>query len=149
MGARDPVTNTKEYYIKWKHYKNSDKGGYTGSAQERVHTAKMHGALWQGLQGHWQRWGRAAWMELCNVAEEDDPGYTYLDRSGRPWRSVETDTGHSCLSTFLREQLLQICTACERFTEEELGSLENLHPAGGKVHLCPAHGEDPTQGLHP
>ena len=126
VGGRDPVTKTKEYYIVWRHYKNSDKGGYIGSGQEREHTAKMHGPLWQSLQGHWQRWGRAEWMELCNVEEKDDPGYTYLDRSGRPWRSVETDTGHSCLSTFLREQLLQICTASERFTEEELASLETF-----------------------
>lgn len=126
VGNRDRVTRTNEYYIKWRHYKNGDKGGYTGSAHERVHTAKMHGPLWQGLQGHWQRWGRAEWMRLCNVAEEDDPGYTYLDRSGKPWRSVETSTGHSCLSTFLRQQLVEICTASERFTEEELASLETF-----------------------
>ena len=124
--GRDPVTKTKVYCIKWKHYKNSKKGGYTGSAQERLHTAKMHGPLWQSLQGHWQRWARAEWLELCNVEEENDPGYTYLDRSGKPWRSVETDNGHACLSTFLREQLLQICTESERFTEEELASLETF-----------------------
>ena len=126
VGEIDPVTNTREYKIVWRHYKNKDKGGYTGSAHLREHTSVMHGPLWQSLQGHWQRWGRAEFMRLCNVPVEDDPGYTYLDRSGRPWRSVETDKGHSSLSTFVREQLLKICSASERFTEEELASLSTF-----------------------
>lgn len=126
VGRLDPATATKDYSIVWRHYKNSDKGGYTGSAQIREHTAAMMGPLWQSLQGHWQRWGRAEWMTLCNVAEDEDPGYTYLDRSGRPWRSVETDKGHSCLSTFLREQLVQICEASNRFSEEQLASLSTF-----------------------
>ena len=54
----DPITRDTLCSHVWKHYTNKDMGGYVGSASVRIHYAKMHGALWQRLQGHWQRWAR-------------------------------------------------------------------------------------------
>ena len=123
----DPITGDTLYSHVWKHFKNKDRGGYVGSASIRTHTAKMHGPIWQGLQGHWQRWARELLLAACAIPEAEDHGYTYFEpNTGKPWRSVETSSSHPCMSTWARIQLVTLCTNSGKFAEEELGSLDTF-----------------------
>ena len=123
----DPITGDTLYSHVWKHYKNKDKGGYVGSASVRIHSAKMHGALWQRLQGHWQRWARELLLADCAIPEEEDHGYTYFDPyTGKPWRSVETTSSHPCMSTWARSHLVSLCSDSGKLTEEEVASLSTF-----------------------
>ena len=113
------------YRLVWRHYKNKDKGGYVGSAAIRIHTSRMLGENWQNLFRLWVTWGREEWCNLCGV-DKDEVAYTYLDTTGKPWRSPETSNSYSDLSTWLRDELHVICSASQVFNEAELDSLRNF-----------------------
>lgn len=114
-----------QYRLVWRHYKNADKGGYVGPAGIVTHSSGMLGENHQDLFRLWVTWARTVWCSKSGVDPEIEP-YTFLDTNGRPWRSTETSQSYTNMTTWLRGQMLHICTEAGVFTDVELKRLRTF-----------------------
>ena len=112
------------YSLVFKHYKNSDKGGYVGSSQIVKLQPQTTGPIWQELFWHWVTWARAKLLQLLHVV---DHGYTFMTSVGKPWRSAETLEGQA-LSTWLHEQMQMMCRESGYLTDDEIERVKEFTP---------------------